>query len=39
MGPSDEIIVPGDMEGSFNMVSSSWYVEEKTYKYICDHWS
>ena len=27
LGPGDEMIVPGDIEGSSNMVSSSWSVE------------
>ena len=27
LGPGDEMIVPGDIEGSNNMVSSSWSVE------------
>ena len=27
LGPADEMIVPGDIEGSSNMVSSSWSVE------------
>ena len=37
MGPGNEIIVPGDMEGSFNMVSSFWSVEEHTFRFICDN--
>ena len=27
LGPEDEMIVPGDIEGSSNKVSSSWSVE------------
>ena len=30
MGPGDEMIVPGDLEDSCNMVSSIWSVERKT---------
>ena len=37
MGPGDEIIVPGDLECSCNMVSSIWSVEGKTCKPICDN--
>ena len=36
MGPGDEIIVPGDLECSCNMVSSIWSVERKTYRSMCD---
>jgi len=32
LGPGDEMIVPGDIEGSSNMVSSSWSVEGKAYR-------
>ena len=32
MGPGDEIIVLGDLEGSCNMTISIWSDEEKTYK-------
>ena len=35
MGPGDEIIVPGDLECSCNMVSSIWSVERKTYRSMC----
>ena len=38
MGCGDEIIVPGDLECSCNMVSSIWSVERKTYRYMCDIW-
>jgi len=38
MGPGDEIIVPGDLECSCNMVSSIWSVERKTYRSMCDIW-
>ena len=36
MGPGDEIIVPGDLECSCNMVSSIWSIERKTYRSMCD---
>ena len=36
LGPGDEMIVPGDIEGSSNMVSYTWYVEGKTYRSLCD---
>ena len=29
MGHDDEIMVPGDMESSYNMVSSIWSVKKK----------
>ena len=32
----DEIIVPGYMEDSCNMVSSIWSIEVMTYRSICD---
>ena len=38
MGPGDEIIVPGDLECSCNMVSSIWSFEGKTYRSNCDNW-
>ena len=38
MGPGDEIIVPGDLECSCNMVSSIWSVERKIYRSMCDIW-
>ena len=33
MGPGDEILVPGDLEGSCNMDGFMCYVEEKIYIY------
>ena len=36
LGPGDEMIVPGDIEGSSNMVSYIWSVEGKTYRSLCD---
>ena len=36
MGPEDEMIVPGDLECSCNMVSFIWSVERKTSRSICD---
>ena len=38
MGPGDEMIVPGDLEGSYNIISSIWSVEGKVYGYIYDNW-
>ena len=37
MGPRDEIIVPGDLECSCNMVSSIQSVERKTYISVGDN--
>ena len=39
MGPGDERIVPADLELSYNVVTSLWFVEVKTYRPICDIWS
>ena len=36
MGPVDEMIVPGDLECSCNMVSFIWSVQWKTSRSICD---
>ena len=35
MGPTYEMIVPGDLEGFYNVFSFIWSVEGKTYKSIC----
>ena len=37
-GPGDEMRVLGDLKGSCNNASSIWYVEENTYRSICDNW-
>ena len=39
MGPGDDMIVPGDLEGSCNMVSYISSDEGKTYRSICDNWT
>ena len=36
MGPGDEMIVPGNLEGACNMVSSIGAVEGKTCRSMCD---
>ena len=38
MGPSDEIIVPGDLGDSCNIVSYIGSFEGNTYRSICDLW-
>ena len=37
IGLGDEMIVPGDLEGSCNMVISIWSFEGNTYRSICDN--
>ena len=37
MGSCDEMIVPVDLDGSCNMVSSIWTIERNTYRPICDN--
>ena len=39
IGPGDEMIVPGNLEGACNMVSSIGAVEGKTCRSMCDIWS
>ena len=36
-GSGDEITVPGDVEGSCNIISSIWSVLKKTYISMCDN--
>ena len=36
MEPGDEMIIPGVLEGSCNIVSYIWSVEGETYGSICD---
>jgi len=36
MGPGHEMIVPGDLEGSYNEVTSMYSVEGKTYRSLWD---
>ena len=38
IGPGDEMIVPGDLEGTYNTVSSIFTVAGKIYRSTWDYW-